>query len=276
MVDLALTKDYVKRNVAVRFFFKPYMNLRYKRGDRQYRKSADSSWLKSQHNRYRGKRCFIIGNGPSLKSSDLDLIAGEFSFASNGIYHLFEDTSWRPSHYIAVDRYFIESEANMLANINLPCVLVDLFAEKYLPKKSERVVFVNLHMDFFSLKKYTTTNISFSDRPHLRIAGGYTVTYAAMQLALFMGFTDIILLGIDHNYAREVTSQNRIVQRGNNEDHFFKDDHAKGCLYYEGVEYAYELAKEKAREKGVRIVNATRGGDLDIFERLSLEEVLGL
>ena len=276
MIDLALAKDYIRRNKAVRLLLKPYMNHRYAQTDKRYLNSVDSIWLESQHDRYRGQKCFIVGNGPSLKSSDLELIKGEFSFASNGIYHLFNDTNWRPSHYIAVDRYFIESEANKLADMDLPCVLVDLFAQKYLPIKNKNTIFVNLHMDFFSLRKYTSANISFSHHPDVRIAGGYTVTYAALQLALYMGFANIVLLGIDHNYAREITSNNKIVLRGNNEDHFFKEARKKGFLYYEGVEYAYRLAKREAEKRGVRIVNATRGGELNIFERISLEEALGL
>ena len=54
-------------------------------------------------NKYAGKRCFIIGNGPSLTPSDLDLIKGEYSFAANRIYYIFEKTEWRPTFYCNQD-----------------------------------------------------------------------------------------------------------------------------------------------------------------------------
>ncbi|MCC8155583.1 MAG: hypothetical protein LIP01_16240 [Tannerellaceae bacterium] len=46
-----------------------------------------------------GKRCFIVGNGPSLAIDDLNMIAGEDSFASNGIFGLLDKTVWRPTYY---------------------------------------------------------------------------------------------------------------------------------------------------------------------------------
>ena len=50
-----------------------------------------------------GQRCFIIGNGPSLKAKDLDKIKGEFSFGANMIYKIFPETNWRPTYYFVED-----------------------------------------------------------------------------------------------------------------------------------------------------------------------------
>lgn len=52
---------------------------------------------------YKGKRCFIVGNGPSLKTEDLELLKKEITFGSNGIFHLYGRTEWRPTFY------FVES-----------------------------------------------------------------------------------------------------------------------------------------------------------------------
>ena len=45
----------------------------------------------------KGKRCFVIGNGPSLKVSDLERIKNEDCFAANRIFKIFPNTTWRPT-----------------------------------------------------------------------------------------------------------------------------------------------------------------------------------
>ena len=40
-------------------------------------------------------------------------------------------------------------------------------------------------------------------------------------------------------------------------------------------EFFYKSAKEYADSNGIKIINCTRGGMLEVFPRMSLEEVLG-
>jgi uncharacterized Rossmann fold enzyme len=62
-----------------------------------------SKKLKSFKDIHKGKRCFIIGNGPSLKMEDLDKLKNEYTFAANKIYLAFEETDWRPTYYCIQD-----------------------------------------------------------------------------------------------------------------------------------------------------------------------------
>ena len=48
--------------------------------------------IKAYKDMYKDHRCWIIGNGPSLVSEDLDQIKGEFSFAANKIYYILSKT----------------------------------------------------------------------------------------------------------------------------------------------------------------------------------------
>lgn len=49
-----------------------------------------------------GKKCFIIGNGPSLQCSDLEKLAEKNipCFGLNLIYSIFGKTNWRPQYYV--------------------------------------------------------------------------------------------------------------------------------------------------------------------------------
>lgn len=267
-------KEEVKRSRLVRLLTKPYMDWHFRRVDEAYQETDDSHWLAEQKDVHKGERCFIVGNGPSITMEDLDSIKDEFSFGTNSIFSCFDKTEWRPTYYLSVDRTSIALDGEHMTALDLPCVLVDRIASRYISNKPDNMHFLNLHMKGFSAGKYTTSNIAFSEHPEICLYGGYTVTYAAMQLALYMGFKEIYLLGVDHSYAWEVTSDNKIVIRGEHDDHFFEDEGPKGYLYYEGVEFAYELAKGHAGAKGTRIFNATRGGNLEIFDRADLSGLL--
>src|SRR5712692_1717642 len=47
--------------------------------------------------RHRGQRCFVIGNGPSLKDQDLSPLANEITLVTNSFYvHPIIGESWQP------------------------------------------------------------------------------------------------------------------------------------------------------------------------------------
>ena len=77
-----------------------------------------NKYLKTLKNRYAGKRCFVIGNGPSLTKEDLELLRNEVTFASNRIYKMFDKTDWRPTFYAVFDES-VASDRDVIKNANL-------------------------------------------------------------------------------------------------------------------------------------------------------------
>lgn len=69
---------------------------------------------------HKGKRCFLIGSGPSLKTEDLDLLYenGEITFASNKIFKLYNQTDWRPNYYCVTDYKVIKQYYDEILDIN--------------------------------------------------------------------------------------------------------------------------------------------------------------
>ena len=59
--------------------------------------------LQQLKNRYSGKRCFIIGSGPSMKIEYLDRLQNEFTFSANQIFKIFNQTNWCPTLYVKAD-----------------------------------------------------------------------------------------------------------------------------------------------------------------------------
>ena len=78
-----LIRTKLSQSKLVRTLLYPEMSMRRKYLLWRYAGSEDAEYIRSLQNKYEGKRCFIIGNGPSLTPEDLDRIKDEYSFASN-------------------------------------------------------------------------------------------------------------------------------------------------------------------------------------------------
>ena len=265
-----------------------------------YGMSESNPKLEKLKNIHAGKRCFLIGNGPSLSTEDLDAIAehGDISFAANKVYRFYERTAWRPDYYFAVDPHYISQNSDEIAAIKekifLPHSVVDwvapdklnkiindenvyLFKSRYLEYDPDKNVFRQVY-DHFN-EAYP----SFSEDAAKFVYEGFTVTYVMMQWAAYMGFTELYLLGVDYNYKETcnyfeqfVLPQSFSPEMGTDHfcDNYFKagelvsvpDLHANGM--------AYEKAEQYSRAHGFRIYNATRGGNLEIFERIDYDELM--
>ena len=105
-----------------------------------------------------------------------------------------------------------------------------------------------------------------------------TVTMSCLQLALYMGFTEIYLLGVDHNYSSYIDSSGKLVVDPTVKDYFsaeydtdfkneIKRDLGSSTLSYLSAE------KLSRRNGGFRVYNATRGGKLEVFERVDFDAI---
>ncbi|MEG1753385.1 MAG: hypothetical protein RR234_05670, partial [Christensenella sp.] len=65
--------------------------------------------LEALRDTHKGEKCFVIGNGPSLKAEDLTKLhdAGVFCFGSKRITAIFDETPWRPNVWGVSDLDFI-------------------------------------------------------------------------------------------------------------------------------------------------------------------------
>lgn len=241
-----------------------------------YLKKKNKYKLRNLKNTHKGQRCFIIGNGPSLTSKDLDLLKNEICFAANRIYCIYNETEWRPTYYCSQDLTVIKGIDKDIENAIKPCKNAFFVNSSYniLPHNIfnlPKVIFFYPHLCELRRKR------SFSSQIERYIDGGGTVTYSAIQIAAYMGFKEIYLLGVDHNYP--LTNKTDI----NN----LTDDEIRKC-YFKGMSsniklnipntdrstLSYLAAKDYCEANNIKIYNATRGGKLEVFKRISLEEAL--
>lgn len=222
--------------------------------------------LREVKNIYQGKRCFILGTGPSLTIDDLDKIKNEISFGTNTILKIYDKTEWRPDYYCIID-------PNTYSNLE----------EEIKKRKIENLFYPNNrirnnnvsgrcfaldHSDIWKMYMPRVFKFTkFSKNIEKKVYDGASVIYAAMQIAVYMGFGEIYLLGVDCNYSVNNTRHANGMEY-TNYNYRWTENTALSMI--EG----FKVAKRYADKNGIKIYNATRGGMLEVFERVNLDEVV--
>lgn len=214
---------------------------------------------------HKGEKCFIIGNGPSLNQMNLCLLNDHICFGLNKIYLLFDRTGLEINYHVAVNALVIEQSASEFAKLDCPSFLSYKASLGKAPPCAGR---------YFLYSKGPFT--FYPDITH-GVFEGYTVTYVAMQLAYFMGFREVYLVGVDHNFIVSGKPGEKQYMDGPDPNHF--DPNYFGGRDWqlpnlEGSELAYRMAQYFFRRDGREIYDATVGGKLDIFPKISYEEAL--
>jgi hypothetical protein len=216
---------------------------------------------------HQGQRCFIIGNGPSLKRTDLRLLHDDVTFGLNRIYLLFDELKFQTTYYVAINTLVIEQCAEEIRALKLP-KFITWRGRKWLTN-DPGVCF--LDTDY-------TPPATFSKDVTRRVFEGSTVTYVAMQLAFFMGFQEVILIGVDHSFNTKGSPNKTIVSEGGDSNHFSTNYFGKGFRWQlpdlEASEAAYRMAKDAFEAEGRRIVDATIDGKLTVFPKVDYQNVV--
>jgi hypothetical protein len=221
--------------------------------------------IKQFESKYLNKKAVIICNGPSLLKSDFSLLNNIFTFGLNKINLLFEKTDFRPSCIVSVNPLVIEQNSSFYNQTTIPLFL-DSFAVKFVGHSSTKIFFHSYRQDKFA------RDCSISIYP------GYTVTFVAMQLAFYMGFSDVTLIGCDHSFSNKGPSNMKVISGEKDHDHFDPNYFAGGLEWQlpdlAGSEYNYSKAKSVYEASGRRLVNSTEGGELELLPRVPLEEFI--
>ena len=221
--------------------------------------------LRSWKNRHANAKAVILCNGPSLLKVDFDLLQrqGVFCFGLNKINLLFDKTTFRPHCVVSVNPLVLEQNTPFYNQTDLPLFL-DSHATPFV-KGRPNVGF--LHSNAFPV---------FARDCSVSLFQGYTVTFVAMQLAFYMGFRQVALVGADHTFAVKGPANKTVVSGEKDESHFDPNYFAGGMQWQLPdlfkSEVAYTMARDMFAAYGGQVVNATVGGKLEVFNRVPLEQ----
>ena len=207
--------------------------------------------MRAFKNRHAGQTCTVIGNGPSLKDVPDTFLDKYPTFGANRIYLRYE-----PTYFVAVNPLAIEQNKSEIANLE---------CEKFLPGQ-------------FGIECHNLVSLSrkeFSLEPEEWIYEGHTVTFVSMQLAYYMGFETVLLVGVDHRYEYHGNPNEQRLMDGDDPNHF-DPRYFKGQQWHnpdlERSRQAYQMADNAYRKDGRSIVNLTEGTALDVFKKGNIND----
>jgi|SRR3990172_3228240 len=208
----------------------------------------------------RGRRAFILGNGPSLARTDVGKLKNEITFGMNRVFLAFPAWGFSTDYFVCVNDLVIEQSAHEIATLQMP---------KFLSWRSRRFIKPDDHTIFLNS---TYERPAFARDARGRLWEGATVTYVALQLAFHMGFDPVILVGVDHTFASRGQPNTTIVSLGEDVDHFDPGYFGRGFRWQlpdlEVSEQAYRMARKAFQEDGRRILDATVDGQLTVFPKV--------
>lgn len=209
---------------------------------------------------HKGQRCFIIGNGPSLNQTDISKLQGEYTFGMNRIYLAFPEWGFTTAYYLSVNDLVIEQCQQEIRQLPLP-KFVSWRSHRYIPPEDDL---------YYLYTSYTGPRFTRDIRK--RLWEGATVTYVALQLAYFMGFSQVILIGVDHNFVTQGKPNTTVTSQGDDPNHFHTGYFGKGFRWQlpdlATSERAYQMARRVYEADGRRVLDATVGGKLSVFPKV--------
>jgi len=221
-------------------------------------------------NIHKGKRCFIIGNGPSLNNTNLDLIKDEYSFAMNRIGLIYDRTKWRPNYFVCPTGnsklHNWKTDILKTVELGIPCWFWDQKFNKTLYSNYNNIIYVDCKHHVESEKKFENGPPVewFSIECDKWVSKYGTSLIVAMQLAFYMGFKDIYLLGCDLGFDKK--------------EHHFSNEYDKGAYLKkitldESMRSAHLLIKKASEKYCVKVYNASIGGILEVYDRVDYEKL---
>lgn len=220
--------------------------------------------LKALKDKYKGERCFIIATGPSLTMEDLEALRNEYTFGMNSLAMLYEKTDWRATYMGIQDQRVYDKVKTYLEDYCEGNVLISSYICREKDKEKKWIVFP------YNGKYHAYDEIAknhfwskFSGNCYRMTYDGYTITYSLIELACYMGFKEIYLLGADCNF--EPDKKMHFIEHGVRDSSYEFTQKRLISGYY--------VAKEYADKHGIAIYNATRGGKLEVFPRVDFDKI---
>lgn len=236
------------------------------------------------HNKHVGETVVIVGNGPSLNETPVEELGGVPTFGVNGIFYAADRFPDPITYYVVEDTSVFRENTKEIKGFEtsykfFPTIYRDAFSDD---EVTDQMIFFRMNAGFYDRGTGTACHPRFSVDPRQRLYCGQSVTIINLQLAYWMGFSRVALIGMDFSYTiPDDVDRKGDVLTSNSDDvnHFHPDYFGKGKTWkdpkLDRVLVNYRLAGEMFAADGREIVNATVGGNLDIFRRMDLLEAIG-
>ena len=222
--------------------------------------------IQGYKDKHKGERCFILGNGPSLNDVDLTELNG-IVIGTNRIYL----SGYIPDYYCCVNPLVFDQWGDEILAMDTVKFLPQMFIDNVQSYKDIQIAGDNVPI--------ITNNPfpGFAKDAREPMWEGHTVTYVCMQLAYYMGFNEVILLGVDHDYGEKEDNPNQEEVYDGKDKYHFHEEYFSDAMWNKPdlrrSEIAYSLAKAAYESAGREIINCSTRTKLTIFPLDNLNRI---
>jgi len=235
--------------------------------------TAERKAVEAFRDRHAGEVGMIIANGPSLNEIDFEKVKNFVTIGMNRIYLLYDKYDFRPDYYCLEDHLVAEDNAQEINALQGSVMFVPKDLSYCI--RNPNVLYVNLIRRYWGMRRNSRFSTDFSQC----VYWGGTVTYYALQLAYYLGFSKVYIVGLDHNYNKpsHVTGQQTFISQGDDVNHFDPRYFGRGKRWHAPnvgrMELSYVKAKEAFEQASRKIINATPHSKLDVFAKIDFEDI---
>ena len=222
--------------------------------------------IKELKDKHKGERCFVIGTGPSLNKTDFKLIKDEILFGVNTLYRGHKTFNINPQYYACSDYRIWRVHDAELLQLDTTLFLVSSVTSEYRKQHNHYLRTEKYHPLIITHRGVMYDAKKFSTNLEEGTYNGNTIIIdLPLQICFYMGFSEVYLLGCDHDYSGmhrfdglQSEGSNTPIVRGD----------------WSIVDANYELCKQTYEKANRKIYNSTVGGKLEIFEHRRLEDIV--
>ncbi len=246
--------------------------------------NANNRQLRRFANCHHGRIGFLIGNGPSVRTEDLERLTGQVTFCFNRFYLAYSVTSFRPT-------YTLSADDQMIAD----------FGPEIVSQSEGQVFLIHRYPVWREIPGayiwcwFRHDPSAFSTNVYSHVYMGGSTLGAAIQLGYHMGIRKFLLYGVDHSFKMTIdpaavghfrfgatvdpTAADHFRSAHGDDNHFIPN-YRSGKAWCPPdiavIEEMFTFSDKYLRQRGGWIKNATRGGQLEVVERTSFDEELAL
>ncbi|MCF8275175.1 MAG: DUF115 domain-containing protein [Flavobacteriales bacterium] len=220
--------------------------------------------IRDYRNKHLGETLYLLANGPSIKKTDLKALKGRTVMCMNRFYIKFSELGYTPNYLVCIEETVLERFSEDFQNLSIP-IFINWRTRNEIPNG----IYLKESFDIVPFFQKDMT---------LPANSGGTVTYVCLQLAYYMGFHKVVILGMDHSFKEKgIAGKAEIRKEEKDESHFDPNYFPKGMKWIipdlVKSELSYSIARNEFETNGRQIVDATIGGKCEVFEKISTESV---
>lgn len=209
----------------------------------------------------------VVCNGPSLTRTDLSLLSAYDVFTMNRAYLSFAEFPFESKYHLCINELVLEQWSSDLSS---------LAQHKFYNYRSRKYFALGCDINWLFLRSSRKDKVSQSLSSG--ICSGATVTFVALQLAIFLGYKKIVIVGLDHNFGETGTPNKTANRSGDDKNHFRSDYFPPGSKWQlpdlKRNESAYQSVLDYCQEHDIQVYDCTVGGHCTVFPKAKLEDVI--